>query len=312
VLVILYKALAGLIPWAGAIGYRRFYQGVIIRHGKPKYVAFGTVIRVTTIIFAAIILSHTTKMNSAVIATTTLSMAVVFEAVATRFFAHKSVKNVLAIDTMEPISYRNIAYFYFPMATTPLIALAVPPMTTFFLLKGKFPTESVAVVPVLNSLTFIFRAVGLSFQEIAIALMDATYKNFKKIRNFMLMLFAFNLICYGIISFTPLSDFYFKVISGLPDDLASIAKIPARIMTFIPPLTALLAFQRSIIVKSGNTMPMTIATIIEVGITFSILLTIPMFDIAGVIVSSSALLIGRIISNVYLHYVTMKIVNEGR
>ena len=34
-----------LLPWPGAIGFRRFYQGVLIRNHATRRVAYGTVIR---------------------------------------------------------------------------------------------------------------------------------------------------------------------------------------------------------------------------------------------------------------------------
>ena len=34
-----------LLPWPAAIGYRRFYQGLLIRTGLTRRVAWGTVIR---------------------------------------------------------------------------------------------------------------------------------------------------------------------------------------------------------------------------------------------------------------------------
>ncbi|MEF3255347.1 MAG: hypothetical protein K6348_07295, partial [Deferribacterales bacterium] len=307
ILVILYPSLAGLIPWSAAIGYRRFYQGIIIKHGRTKHVAYGTVVRLCMIIVMPIVIAKFTDLEGAVIGTVSLSIAVVMEAIVTRFFASRAVKSVCVIKVDEDVKYKEIASFYFPMAITPFIALSVPPMTTFFLLKGSNPTESVAVMPVLNSLTFIFRAVGLSFQEVAIALMDKDYKNYLKIRNFIRGLIIFNLVGYGVISYTPLANFYFEILSGLTRELTDLAKIPARILTFIPPLTALLAFQRSIIVRSGNTIPMTVATTIEVIIAFVILFTIPLLPISGVIIASLALLIGRIGGNLYLHYVIKKI-----
>lgn len=300
---VVYYAIAGLIPWSGAIGYRRFYQGIIIKYGKTRLVALGTFTRMSTIIVLALILKHFTSINSALLGTLTLSGAVIIEAIVTRIFAISPVKKVLGVEEKEELSYYDIVKFYFPMAMTPLIALAVPPLTTFALLKGKNPVESAAIMPVLNSLTFVFRAVGLSFQEVSIALMDKDFKNFVKIRNFMRGLFIFNVLGYGSISFTSLSDYYFIKISGMTKELADMAKIPARILTFIPPFSALLAFQRAVIVKKGVTIHMTIATGIEVLATVSLLFLIPFVDIPSIIIAASALLIGRVLSNTYLHLV---------
>ncbi len=40
-----YWALWILLPWPGAIGYRRFYQGILIRDGRTRLVALGTGVR---------------------------------------------------------------------------------------------------------------------------------------------------------------------------------------------------------------------------------------------------------------------------
>ena len=37
-----------LVLWPGAIGFRRFYQGILIRDGRPKAVTYGTIIRFVT------------------------------------------------------------------------------------------------------------------------------------------------------------------------------------------------------------------------------------------------------------------------
>jgi len=41
-------ATATVLPWPAAIGYRRFYQGLLVRAGLTRRVAYGTVIRLAT------------------------------------------------------------------------------------------------------------------------------------------------------------------------------------------------------------------------------------------------------------------------
>ncbi|MDH3457411.1 MAG: hypothetical protein OER90_11280, partial [Gemmatimonadota bacterium] len=54
-----YVALWLLVPWPGAIGYRRFYQGLLIRGGRTRLVAYGTVLRLTTMATTALVLYFT-------------------------------------------------------------------------------------------------------------------------------------------------------------------------------------------------------------------------------------------------------------
>ena len=51
-----YWATVVLLPWPGTIGYRRFYQGILIRNNQTKRVAYGTIIRLSSMAGTAIIL----------------------------------------------------------------------------------------------------------------------------------------------------------------------------------------------------------------------------------------------------------------
>jgi len=55
---------------------------------------------------------------------------------------------------------------------------------TFFLGHSRMSIESLAVLPVINSLVFIFRSMGLSFQEVGIALLGENNEGYKQLRNF--------------------------------------------------------------------------------------------------------------------------------
>ena len=51
-----YVATLILLPWPGTIGYRRFYQGIMIRYNHTKRVAYGTVIRLVTMLTTALVM----------------------------------------------------------------------------------------------------------------------------------------------------------------------------------------------------------------------------------------------------------------
>ena len=106
--------------------------------------------------------------------------------------ARQLVRNLLSaaekrIDT-KSLSYRSLIGFYFPLALTSILALAIYPLISFFMGKSRLPIESLAVLPVINALTFIFRSAGLSFQEAAIALLNTGDNSYRKLRSFALLL----------------------------------------------------------------------------------------------------------------------------
>ena len=51
------RAIVLLVFWPAAIGFRRFYQGILIRNGRPQAVTWGTVIRLSTMAVTGLLLN---------------------------------------------------------------------------------------------------------------------------------------------------------------------------------------------------------------------------------------------------------------
>jgi len=300
-----HQACLFLIPWPGAIGYRRFYQGILIRSNLTRRVAYGTMVRLVTMSTAALICYLFLPLNGATVGTLSLSLAVCAESIASRIMAHQSVKQLMSeeqnVKTENPLSYRFITKFYYPLALTSMLGLGIHPMVTFFMGQSRMPIESLAVLPVISSLVFLFRSLGLSYQEVGIALMGEKNKNFKMLRNFAIYLGIAVVLALSLITFTPLSHIWFHKVSGLSLELTQFARLPAQIMTILPALTVLISFQRALLVKNERTTPITIATSIEVVTIFAILfVAIAVFNPIGAIAATIALVIGRLSANTYL------------
>jgi hypothetical protein len=300
-----------LLPWAASIGYRRFYQGILIRNNLTRRVTYGTLVRLTTIIALGILL-YLSGIEGSYVGAASLSMAVLLEALATRLMANKTVidilnnrkvENDLISSSMsnEVLSYRSIRKFYTPLALTSLLSLGVHPFVTFFLGKSNMAIESLAVLPVVSSLVFVFRAMGLSYQEVNIALIGDNKQNYKVLRNFALILGVVVTVLISIIAFTPLARIWFVNISGLTLELANLSYLPLKILILLPAMTVLLNFQRSTFVISKNTSPISTATAIELLVIISVLLICVVFlNLVGVVAASIAFIVGKGVSNIYL------------
>jgi len=297
---LIHQALLCLLPWAPAIGFRRFYQGVLIAGHKTRRVAAATLLRVLVMSAAALLLYRTGKFAGAQVGAIALSCGIVAEALLTRFLARQAIAEILQkspTSNIEPMSYRQIWSYYLPLALTPFIGLSIHPLVTFFLGKCRAPLESLAVMPVLYGLTFIFRALGLSYQEIAIALIGEDKHNYPQIRNFALGLGLATTACLSLIAFTPLAEFWFRDLSGLSQELSDFTILPLQIMAIFPALTVLICFQRALLIDARITRPVTLATMVEGGGIFSLLLLAMLyFPVSGVVAASVAYVSGRLLA----------------
>jgi hypothetical protein len=295
-------ALIIFLPWAASIGYRRFYQGILIRNNLTRRVTYGTMVRLSVIVIMGLLL-YTAGAKGAYVGAGAMSLAVFCEAIATRLMASSTLKTLLQKEDTENghLNLRSITKFYLPLALTSILSLGVHPFVTFFLGRSYMAVESLAVLPVVSSLVFIFRSLGLSYQEVNIALIGKEKQNYTVLRNFAVYLGLLVTVLITLLAFTPLADFWFINISGLSTELADLSYLPLKIMILLPALTVLLNFQRSSLIINGTTGPISKATAVElIGIIVVLLICVVFLNLTGVVAASLAFIAGKVLSNIYL------------
>ncbi len=299
-----YLTMLILLPWPGAIGYRRFFQGILIRSHETRKVAYGTAIRVFSMTFTAGILYTWSNIPGACIGAAALSAGVILEAVAARFMANKATKNIRKISRRsgsKDLTYRGIYRFYYPLAMTSLLGLGIHPLVIFFIGQGRHALESLAILPVVNAIVFVFRAFGLSFQEAGITFLTSGHENIKPVSSFAIWLGIAASAGLLLIAIPPFFTIWYVTISGLSSQLAEFARIPTQILILLPALSVFLSWQRSVLVAGQHTQPITLATAIEVGsIATIIFMLVQFFDFTGVTAAAWAFIIGRGLANIYL------------
>jgi len=294
-----------MIPWAAAIGYRRFYQGILIRNHLTRRVTYGTVVRLLTMSVTAFV-GYSIRMKGAYTAALSLTMGVVCEAIASRAMANQSVNSLMAepvsIDNdVSTLSYPHILKFYIPLALTSILSLGVHPFVTFFMGRSHLAIESLAVLPVVNSLVFVFRSIGLSYQEVSIALIGERKQNYRQLREFATILGIAAAVGLSLIAFSPLASVWFGKVSGLSLELTGLASLPLRIMVLLPALSVLISFQRSILIIANNTRAITVATAIELtAIVLVLLVTVVYLNFFGAVAAACAYIIGKLSATLYL------------
>lgn len=309
-------SLTWLIPWPGFIGYRRFKLGLLISHDRTGLVAVGTVIRLITMSTSALAVWTWTTLPGAEVGAVALSCGVVLEALAAGWMARPIIRDLPdRLDETEPeaLTQSGIAAFYFPLAASAVLAMAVQPMVTFFMGASRLALQSLAVLPVINGLTFIFRSLGVSYQAMGIALIGKRGEHFLELRRFATGLGMATSTCLALIAFTPLSTLWFGTISGLSPTLTEFALLPTQILVLLPGLSVLLSFQRALLVNARQTTWITWATLLEVASIAGVILgAIAVFDLPGAVAAAIGLTCGRVLSNSFLLKPCWGVVREYR
>ena len=300
-----HQGLAIMLPWPVAIGYRRFRQGLLISHNLTRRVAYGTVLRLVTMSIVALVASRIPSLQGVHVGAAALAVGVVVEAVASRWMTREIVSKLLDGQleraSTTPLTLRAIASFYLPLALTSVLAMAVQPMVTFFMGQSRFALQSLAVLPIVHGLTFIFRALGLSYQEVGIALLGDRRQHYRQIRNFACGLAVAAAAGLGLIAYTPLASIWFLDISGLTPELSAFAFRPVQILALFPAGSVWMAFQRAVLVHARETTSITWASVAEVATVVTVLaVTIHSLSWVGAVAAATAILLGRIVGNLWL------------
>ena len=252
-----------LTPWTGAIAYRRFNQGVLIRFGQSKAVSIGTSLRLlvdVTLLGAGYWIGSTPGI---VVATTAVSAGVICEA----FFIRRQVRPVLATvlpeeaSSREPLSLGSFLHFYVPLALTSLLNLAIQPASSAAISRMPHPLESLAAWPVVYGLLFMLRCLGHAFQEVAVALLDHP-GSFPALRRFVRLLAGSTTTLLLLISATPLSGIWFEKVAGLEPELAVLARTGIWFGLLLPALSAFQNWFQGILVQRRQTRGVTEAVIV--------------------------------------------------
>jgi hypothetical protein len=146
-----------MLPWSWSIAYRRFNQGVLIRFGHSRAVAVGTAIRLTVDVSALTIGYLIGTLPGIVVASGTIAMGVIAEAIyaglRVRPVVRDELKSAPAAD--EPLTRSTFVAFYLPLALTSLLGLSVDPIGSAAL--GRMPNalESLAAWPVVMGFLFL-------------------------------------------------------------------------------------------------------------------------------------------------------------
>lgn len=300
-----------MIFWSGSIAWRRFKQGVLIRHGYTRFVGQGTFVRLVSSAGFAYALGIVFNLPGIIVATISLEAGVIAEATYAHWVARKIINEKFGAapenNQDNEISYMELVNFHWPLAATNLLFLLTRPLIAAALSRGFTPERDLAAWPITQGVLFLTRAVTLALPEVVIALHDR--EDSKQLSRFSITV---GLICsavLAVVSFTPLSRFYFETIIGVSSELADLAVIGARVAILLPLLMSGVSFYRGHLTAQKITKPVSLGMIAEIS-TLALVLTAGLhFQIPGITLAALAIVIATSADALILFITARKQIN---
>ncbi len=248
-------AMQLMLFWTAAIAWRRFYQGILVRHGQTHLVSWGTALRLLATVSAAVVLAWWGKLPGVQVGGLTLMIAVITEAIATTRFALPVVRrDVLPQRDLdgEPLTQREIFRFHAPLAATTLLTLLAQPMTSAALARLSAPQATLAAWPVAFMVLMVLRGWGMALQEITVAQARKPEAQ-PALRKFTWLVGGVTSGAAAILVCTPLLGLYLDRVIHLPADLRPYAHLAVGACVALPLITALGSWARGLLVAGGAT-----------------------------------------------------------
>jgi hypothetical protein len=261
-----------MTPWTFSIAYRRFNQGAMIRFGHPRAVSIGTAIRLLAdgaILFAGLLIR---TVPGIAVAGAAVSLGVICEAVYSGVRVRPVVRDELpqAPIVEPPLQMSAFLAFYIPLGMTSLLTLLLLPLGSAALSRMPLALASLAVWPVVSGFIFMLRSIGVAYNEVVVALLDEPAA-VASLQRFAAVLAGAATTLLILLAATPLSSWWFETVSGLPPDLAEMAR---RSVWFALPLPAFNVYQswyQGILLHTRKTRGITEAIAISLGVSLVVL-----------------------------------------
>lgn len=250
-------AMVIMIFWSGFIGYRRFHQGILIRHGRTRNITVGTVWRIIVSAGFAVALGLWSNLAGAVIAAISMMASATVEMLYIHIISRQDIEKLnskpLSRDK-EPLTYRHIFRFHLPLALTSIMTLLVLPMLQSGLASADNAEEALAAFPVIFSILLIMRSGGLAWQEVVITLSKGA-EQVRALRRFTILLGFGTSGMMILFTATPLIQVYTRTILDVPENLISMIVIGTVFAVLVPLFTATQSYLRAMLMRVDNTSP---------------------------------------------------------
>ena len=292
-----------MIPWVPTIGVRRLWQGVLIRNGHTVQVSLITVIRIIVSIATLAIMLSWRTIPGCYVASIALSMGVTAGAISAYLFARPVLKQLRNKITPETMSWKDLTFFYLPLAMTSFVTEADRPIIAAGISRGLLPIESLAGWSEVISVIAVFRSLCYSTQEASIALFS-TKENNQVIRKAVFRICAVVCgTCLFYIFVPSVREHILINISGLTPELASLCKGPLMVISLTLFTFPVVAWLRAINIRNKTTRNIGWAVTLNlIAVTLAVIVLDRGFTMVGLMVGAISYIFAMTAESGYLTF----------
>lgn len=285
-----------MIPWSAFIGWRRYLQGLMIRHDQTRLIGFGTAIRMTTMCVVGLSLFRFSGLDSIPIVSIALISSVAAEAIFAHFASRSVIQNHLHSDdpALSRLTQRFLARFHLPLTATTVVTIFSQPLVSTALARSPESTLALASFQVASSLIWLHRTIVFALPEVVITL----YQNGRadeKLKRFCLYIGLGTTSVMAITAATNLDSWIFREILGVQNEqMIQQAHLALGLSCLLPLMGALQSYLRGVLAAHHLTVSRLAAILVALTCMVSVLVAGVTLQWPGVATACAALTLAQV------------------
>jgi len=284
--------------WSAPIGWRRSFQGVLIRANRTAIITIATGVRLAvlaTVLFAGLALW---PAQGAVVAGVAMDISVVAEALMVTWAARRALRDnrvgELVSRSEERLTLRELWRFYSPLLVTSLIRQSIRPVLSAGIAAAALARASLAAWPVAWGLAILIAGPGWSLQQLTTAL-AADEPAFRRVSRFSLALSIGLAAILSLIALTPLYELVMGDIYNLSPELQDLSRPALGAMALLPLVFGAQSLYRGTLIRRGETKPVRGAILVNAAVLVASLLAgIRSLPMTGVLLAATTTMLSNL------------------
>ena len=290
--------------WSFPIGWRRIYQGILIRDGRTRVISIATGARLAVISATMLVGQGLNLLHGAPLGALAMLIAVVVESLLIHWAAQSSLPLRLAVASLatEPLTFRHLWFFYLPLALTTVMRQGIRPVISAGIAGAPFAELSLAAWPVALSLVSMFWGPTMGLQQVTVALTEDK-ASWQRVTRFVLAVGLILTSSLAVISLTPLLGVVLRQLFGLSQQLAEFAAPATRIMILLPLGYTFHALFTGLLVKQARTPTVRTAKALNLGVVaLTLFVGLRLGELWGSVLGATALTTGTLVEAAWLYW----------
>lgn len=244
-------AVWAFLLWPIPIGWRRLYQGALIKHGHPKPVGAGGLVRLSALIVGLVFFgwlgTNVVRIEPAAIAVLAMLVSVTAEAIAVHGWTQRVIRTMPeSSPDGKVLSYADLWRFIFPLSGTSIMSTLTQPVVTAGIASAAIawlsPNGSVVAVAsyaIAWSVAFLVFGPTLSMTQASIAWSSSADPKVRERGPRVIVSLGVGLALLMVLAtFTPFAYWLFTTLLNAQPQTAELAAQVAKFLVPMPILHA--------------------------------------------------------------------------